>query len=311
MLLVKEMKKCTILCNPSSGSNNKEKIIKEFKIVLKEHDYDTEVIYTKYSGHAKKIVATMENTDLLVSLGGDGTFNEVVTGNLQRKEKLLLTHIPLGTTNDLGAIFGMGKDPIENLKMSLEGKIKAIDICKINDQPFVYVAALGKFTDVPYETPRKMKKNLGYLAYLINAIKSFNSKTQLFEMEYTYNGETYKGLYSLVLIMNARRMAGIDVFDEVKMDDDKFEVLMTNITSKKDIIKSLYLVKKSDITKVPGFYFFRTNNLKIKLAEEPRKNWCIDGEKLKNKDKEFEISIVKGTKMLLPKKELHKIFLDE
>ena len=95
------------------------------------------------------------------------------------------------------------------------------------------------------------------------------------------------------------------------MDDDRFEVLMTNITSRKDILKTLYLIKTSDITKVPGFYFFRTNNLKIKLAEEPKKNWCIDGEKLKHKAREFEISIVKGTKMLLPKKELHKIFLDE
>ncbi len=305
------MKNCTILCNPNSGSNNKEKLIKEFKKILKKHDYETTVVYTKYGGHAKKIVAEMENTDLLVSLGGDGTFNEVVTGNLNRKEQLLLIHIPLGTTNDLGAIFGMGKDPIANLKMCLEGKMKKIDICQINNQPFVYVAALGKFTDVPYDTPRKMKKNLGYLAYLINAIKSFNSKTQLFEMEYTYNGETYKGLYSLILVMNASRMAGIDVFDDVKMDDDQFEVLMTNITSKRDIIKSLYLVKTSDITKVPGFYFFRTNNLKIKLAEEPRKSWCIDGEKLKSKSKEFKISIIKGTKMLLPTRELHKIFLDE
>ena len=304
------MKKCTILCNPSSGSNDKEKLITEFKKILKDYGYEASAVYTKYSGHAKEIVAK-EKTDLLVSLGGDGTFNEVVSGNLLRQNKLLLLHIPLGTTNDLGAIFGMGKDPIQNLKMSLEGKIKEIDICKINDRPFVYVAGLGKFTDVAYDTPRKMKKNLGYLAYIIKAIKSCNSKTQLFEMEYTYNGETYKGLYSLVLVCNASRMAGIEVFNDVKMDDDMFEVLMTNITSRKDILKTLYLIKTSDITKVPGFYFFRTNNLKIKLAEEPKKNWCIDGEKLKHKAREFEISIVKGTKMLLPKKELHKIFLDE
>ena len=65
MLLVKQMKKCTILCNPSSGSNDKEKLIKQFKEVLKEHDYVAEVVYTRYSGHAKKIVASMENTDLL------------------------------------------------------------------------------------------------------------------------------------------------------------------------------------------------------------------------------------------------------
>ena len=204
----------------------------------------------------------------------------------------------------------MGKNPVTNLKMVLDGKVKGIDVCQINNQPFVYVAGLGKFTDVAYDTPRNLKKNLGYFAYLINALKSFNRKTHLFEMEYTCNGETYRGLYSFVLICNATRMGGIDVFNDVKMDDNKFEVLMTNITSKKDIIKSLYMVKTSDITKVPGFYFYRTDNLKIKLKEEPKKCWCIDGEKLKSKKREFEINIIKDVKMLLPTKELDKIFVN-
>ena len=127
-------------------------------------------------------------------------------------------------------------------------------------------------------------------------------------MEYTCNGETYKGLYSLVLVCNAKRIGGIEVFNDIKMDDNQFEVLMTNITSRKDIIKSLVLAKTSDITKVPGFYFYRTDHLKIKLTERPRKNWCIDGEQLKSKDKVFDISIIKDVKMLLPKKELSKIF---
>lgn len=306
------MKKCVIICNPNSGHNKKREIIEKFNQILIQYDYDPEIMYTKYSGHAKRIVKELPNDiDLVISLGGDGTFNEVVTGNIERKERVLLSHIPLGTANDLGAMFGMGKNPVNNLKMVLDGKVKEIDICQINKQPFVYVAALGKFVDIAYDTPRKLKKKFGYFAYLINAIKSFNTKTHLFEMEYTCNGETCRGLYSLILVCNATRMGGIDVFNDVKMNDDQFEVLMTNITSKKDIIKSLYLVKTSDITKVPGFYFLRTNHLKIRLAEEPKKNWCIDGEKLRPKQKNFDISIVKGIKMLLPTKELHKIFVDE
>jgi len=306
------MRRCVIICNPNSGHNKKKTIIEKFKPILEEKGYTPEVKYTKYSGHAKKIIENLPNNiDLVISLGGDGTFNEVVTGNIKRKERLLLSHIPLGTANDLGAMFGMGKNPVNNLKLVLDGKVKGIDICKINNQPFVYVAGLGKFVDIAYDTPRSQKKRLGYFAYLVNAFKIFNTKTQLFEMEYTCNGETYKGLYSLMLICNATRIGGIKVFDDVKMDDNKFEVLLTNITTKKDIIKSLYLAKTSDITKVPGFYFFRTDNLKIKLKEYPKKNWCIDGEKLKQKQKSFDISIIKGLKMLLPTKELHRIFTDE
>ena len=304
------MKKSVLICNPNSGKNNKDVLAQKCKSLLKEYGYSVDIMFTKYAGHAKKIIADLPETiDLVISLGGDGTFNEVVTGNLKRKKKLLLTHIPLGTTNDLGATFGMGKNPVNNLKMILEGTVKDLDICMINDEPFVYVAGLGKFTDVAYDTPRKLKKNLGYLAYMINAIKSFNQKTHLFEMSYTANGETYTGLYSFVLICNASRMGGLEILQDVKMNDGKFEVLLSNITTKKDIIRSLYLLKTSDITKVPGFYFFRTDNLKIKLKEAPKKRFCIDGEMLKTKTTKYEIKIVKGIKMLLPNKELDKIFI--
>ena len=304
------MKKSVLICNPNSGKNNKEVLANKFKNILNEYGYEVDIIFTKYAGHAKKIMTELsDDIDLVISLGGDGTFNEIVTGNLKRENKLLLTHIPLGTTNDLGATFGMGKNPINNLKMILEGTVKDLDICTINDVPFVYVAGLGKFTDVAYDTPRNLKEKLGYFAYMINALKSFNQKTHLFEMTYTANGETNKGLYSFALICNASRMGGLEVLQDVKMNDGKFEVLLSNITTKKDIIRSLYLLKTSDITKVPGFYFFKTDNLKISLKETPRKSFCIDGEMLKTKTKEYEIKIVKGIKMLLPNKELDKIFI--
>ena len=170
--MVTAMRKSVLVCNPNSGKNNKEVLANKFRTILNEYGFEVNVIFTKYAGHAKKIIADLpDDIDLVISLGGDGTFNEIVTGNLKRNKKLLLTHIPLGTTNDLGATFGMGKNPVNNLKMVLEGTVKELDICRINDVPFVYVAGLGKFTDVAYDTPRNLKKNFGYLAYMINAIK--------------------------------------------------------------------------------------------------------------------------------------------
>ena len=304
------MKKCALICNPNSGKNDKRVLVKEFEKVLLEKGYETEIIFTKYSGHAKKIINEFEFKDLVISLGGDGTFNEIVTGNLKRKDKLVVSHIPLGTTNDLGAMFGMGKDAVENLKMILDGVVKQVDICRINGNPFVYVAGIGKFVNVAYDTPRDMKKKWGYLAYLMNAFKIFNSKTKLFEVSYTLNGEEYSGLYSFMLICNASRMGGIKVFQDVKMDDSKFEVLLSNITTKKDVIKSLLMVK-NDITKVPGFYFYKTDNLKIKFKKRPDKNWCIDGEELPDESLEYEIDIVKDLKMMLPTKEIKNIFVNK
>ncbi len=304
------MKKCVLICNPNSGHKNRKDLLTKFQTILNEYNYDAKIEYTKYAGHAERLVAELpDNLDLVISLGGDGTCNEVVTGNLNRKKPLLLAHIPLGTTNDLGAMFGMGKNPEENLKMTLNGTVKNIDICKINNHPFVYVAGLGKFVDVAYDTPRNLKKNFGYFAYLINGFKSFNQKTKLFEMTYEVNGETTTGLYSLVLIGNATRMAGLQFFQNVKLDDGQFEVLLSNFRTKADLVRSLYYFKTSDITKAPGFYYFKTDHLKIKLKEPPRKEWCIDGEMYNEHVKEFDISIIKDFKMLIPKKNIDKIFV--
>lgn len=304
------MKKCTVIYNPNSGKKLKKDFLSKFISVLLEYDYVPEVIFSKYKGHITQLVEELGQTDLVISIGGDGTFNEAMTGNFKRKKRLLLAHIPVGTTNDVGVMFGYSKDPINNLKMLLEGEEKNIDICTINDRPFVYVAGFGKFMNVPYETSRNLKKKYGHAAYILNGIKEFIIRTKLYDITYEVDGESYSGLYSFMSISNATRMAGIkDFIKDVKLDDNKFEVLLCNITRKKDIFKSLYYLTKNDITKVPGFYFHKVSSMKIKFNTDTKKNWCIDGEKLDQDTDIYEIKIVNNVKIMLPKKNISKLFI--
>lgn len=92
------------------------------KEIIEEKGYSCDIIFTEYHGHATEIMSSLEeDVDLVISAGGDGTFNEVMTGNIKRKKRLLLAHLPVGTTNDVGAMMGYGKNIIENLKMTLNG----------------------------------------------------------------------------------------------------------------------------------------------------------------------------------------------
>ena len=156
------MKKCVLIINPNSGKDLNKNYLFEYQKLLQKHNYETIVYFTSRSKHATEIISSLpDEIDLVVSMGGDGTFNEVVSGNLKRENRLLLCHIPVGTTNDVGNMFGYGKDPIANLKLALDGSVKGIDICTINKQPFVYVAGFGKFMNVSYETPRELKSKYG------------------------------------------------------------------------------------------------------------------------------------------------------
>lgn len=312
------MKKAVFIYNPNSGKKTfrKNKVITDFKKIEKifnSYQYEVIFIKTKYAGHAKSIVRELEQVDLVVSLGGDGTFNEVVTGNLKRRDKLVISHLPYGTTNDIGAMFGLGKNIYKNLHLLLSGQERVIDICLVNGEPFVYVAGFGKFMNIPYDTKRNLKKKIGYSAYIVNGIEDFLfNKTPLYEMTYEVDGEKYHGLYSFALISNATRIAGINNFyKNVTLNDGKFEVLLCNLKKKQDIIKSLIYLKTSDITKVPGFYFHKTDHLKIKFIDKLKKPWCLDGERMEENIQEYDITITNSIKMLVPNKMIDKLFVKE
>lgn len=307
------MKKAVIIFNPNSG-NKRIKLddIIRCETILKNYDYDSSLYVTRYQGHASSIVEGIDDADLVLSVGGDGTFNEVMSGNLKRKKRLVLSHLPVGTTNDIGVMFGLGKDLQKNLKLILSGVIKNIDICSVNNRIFVYASGFGKFMNVPYETPRIMKKRIGYLAYLIEGFKYLFQNTHLYECTYEVNGEKYQGLYSFALISNANRIAGINNFyKDVKLNDNTFEVLLCNLQKRKDIVKSLVYLKKNDITKVPGFYFHKTNHFKIEFKEKLKKPWCIDGEELDVNTKKYDISIIRDIPMMIPVKNIDKLFIED
>lgn len=306
------MKKCMIVYNPNSGKYNKEDTLPKLKKILEDYEYDVDIIDTKYKGDAISIVAECEHKDLLISIGGDGTFNEVMTGNFMRDDRLILCHLPSGTTNDIGAMWGYGKNMVTNLKLALEGQVKRIDVCTINNKPFVYSAGFGKFMNIPYETPRELKKRLGHLAYIKEGIKDFFRKIKLYDISYEINGDKYRGLFSFALITNANRVAGINNFyKNIKLNDNKFEVLLCNITRLKDIVRTLCFFALYDASKIPGFYFYETDNIKIRFNSPIKKPLCIDGESLDDYSGEYDIKIDHNVYVMMPSKNINSLFIDE
>ena len=304
------MKNCIMIYNPNSGHTMNENNLKSAKKIFPEYGYNLKIIPTEYAGHAKEIVSHIEECDLVVSVGGDGTFNEVVTGNMQRKKRLLVANIPIGTTNDVGAMFGYGRNFENNLRLLLEGKVKNIDICTVNDRPFVYVAGLGKFINIAYDTPRYLKKKFGYMAYLFEGFKDFFRPIKSYKITYELNGVKKTGYYSFILISNANRIAGINNFyKEVKLDDNNFEMLLCNFPTRRTIIRALRLLIENDPNNISGIEFYKTNEVKFSFSQYPKKAWCIDGEKLDRASKYFEFKTVNDFEVLMPTKNDKKLFI--
>ena len=53
---------------------------KNAKPLLHLSGCDVRIIRTDYEGQAKSLMSVLEDTDMIVAAGGDGTINEVITG---------------------------------------------------------------------------------------------------------------------------------------------------------------------------------------------------------------------------------------
>ncbi len=305
------MKHCVVIYNPHSGTKeyNKDELKSKISNILKKYGYVAKFYQSKYKGAVTDIVQSLSSgVDLVISVGGDGTFNESMQGNFNRDSRLILGHLPTGTTNDIGRMYGYGKDLMKNLELLMDGEVKSVDICTINGAPFVYVAGFGKFMNIPYETTRKDKKRLGYIAYVKKGFETLFDRTKLYELSYDVDGETYHGFYSLMFVTNSTRIAGFqNIFNDIKLDDGKFEVLFCNIKNQKHMLKSLLYLATSDIEHVPGFYYHKTDKVVIHNTKGQKLVWDIDGEKMDIITEDIEIG-TERTDLLVPKTNIKKLF---
>ena len=303
------MKKCVLIYNPESGKKRKKLKIELTEKTLNQYGYDVTFIKTLKAGDCMNIVANLEHVDLVIVAGGDGTLNEAISGNLMRKDKLLISHLPIGTVTDVGRLYGFTKKITKDLNLMLNGVSKNIDVCLINNKPFIYVACFGNFTNISYDTPRRLKKKFGRFGYILYALKSIKEKIKQYNIQYEIDGIEYNGEFSFIFITNTSRVGGVNnIYQDVLLDDNMFEVAFCLVKNKKDLIKTFYNIKTKDINNISNIKYYRTNNLKIIFDNIPNASWCIDGEELKHNKQEFIFSVDKSSNMLIPKVNIKKLF---
>lgn len=304
-------KKIIVVYNPESGRHNDKKFVKDVRSFLEKRNFEVCFMATKAKGDASRIIRTLdsEGVNLVLVCGGDGTLNEAISGNVARSERLELAYLPFGTTNDVGHMYGLTKNYMKDLKILVDGIIKNIDICYVNKKPFVYVCCLGNFVNVSYETPRRLKKKYGKFAYIIYGLKQIKKSLRSYELSYKVNGEIHRGKYSFIFITNSSRIAGVKgIYNDVKLDDKKFEVAFCNIEKKQDVVKVLYEISTMDIEDIPEIEYYKTDRIEIVFDEVPDFSWCIDGEEYKEETKKFVFTLDNDTRMLMPRKNIKKLF---
>ncbi len=174
-------KKICFIINPISGIGKKKVIEKLIEEKLNKQIFDHKIIYTEAPKHATKIAqqAAVENFDIVVAVGGDGSVNEIAKGLINTNTAMAI--IPAGSGNGLARHLNIPLD--FKMAMSIINKAKEIQIDSINfnNEIFVNVAGIGFDALIGWKFANYGKR--GFSSYIKIILREFwKYKSQDYEL---------------------------------------------------------------------------------------------------------------------------------
>lgn len=274
------MKKMLFIYNPNAGKGLLKPKLSDVLDIMVKAGYELVVYPTQsYKDAYRKVVHMDNDYDMVVCSGGDGTLDEVVTGMMKRdkEERIPIGYIPTGTTNDFASSLHISRDIMEAADTAVHGKPFACDVGRFNKDIFVYVAAFGLFTDVPYQTDQKLKNALGHAAYVLEGVKRL-SNVPSYHIKITADDRVIEDEFMIGMITNSKSVAGFRSImgKDVRFDDGEFEVTLIkkpkSLIGLQEIITAL-LIESFD---TKHMYTFKAKEITLESKEEIP--WTLDGE---------------------------------
>ncbi len=272
------MKRVLIILNPCAGTKQANKYFVDIIDIFCRAGYETVAATTEKRGDGTEFARSRaKDFDLIVCIGGDGTFNEVIAGVIESGEDVPIGYIPAGSTNDFANSLSLSKNVVQAARDIVGGVPRSLDIGCFNGRYFSYVASFGAFTRASYEAPQSIKNALGHLAYILEGIKDIPSirpeKIRLKMEQGVYGGD-----YPFGAVSNSTSVGGIlTLSDElVDMNDGMFEVLLIKSPSNILELNQILLALTKQNYQSPMISFF--NSSEVEITADPSMPWTLDGE---------------------------------
>lgn len=273
------MKKMLFVMNPYSGQRRAVRYLADIIAMFNRADYEVITHMTSGQGDAEKTVQRIApRVDLVVCCGGDGTFNETVSGVLKSGADIPVGYIPAGSTNDFATSLRLSTNIMQAAKEILDGEPVRYDVGKFGDRYFSYVASFGAFTKSSYATPQSIKNALGHTAYVLEGITEL-SQIRKEHVRMEIDGQVVEDDFLFGAISNSTSVGGILTLDpkQVDMADGKLEVIL--VRAPQDLLElSECIVAVQMQVYNCAMITFRSAE-KIKVYADPYMPWTLDGER--------------------------------
>ncbi len=272
------MENMLFFVNPNAGSGSVAIHLMQIVQIFSAADFSITIYPTSRAKEITEIIAQRGGDfHRIVATGGDGTFNETVSGLMQLENPPILGYLPSGTTNDVASSLGLSLDTLVAADVAVAGTPRYMDVGSFADAWFTYVAAFGAFTDVAYSTPQEEKRVLGRMAYILSGVKSLVDIRPI-PATVEWHGERVQENFLFGLVSSSTSIGGIKVIGDwdIAMDDGLFEVvLVREVKNVRDFHEVAMALRRREFDN-PLFHYFKAS--RVRFTFENATPWTLDGE---------------------------------
>lgn len=264
--------------NPYAGTRRANRYLTEILAVFNRAGFDVTVHMTAGQADACRVVQQRAgDMDLIVCAGGDGTFNETVSGVLQAGADVPIGYIPCGSTNDFATSLNLSANVVQAAKDIVNGKPQRYDVGKFGDRYFAYVASFGAFTKASYKTPQNVKNALGHTAYLLEGIQEL-SQIRAEHIRIQLEDLTIEDEFVFGAVSNSTSVGGILTLDpkQVDMGDGQFELLL--VRAPKDLAELSECIRALKTQKYNCAMITFVSASRLRIDTNGKMPWTLDGE---------------------------------
>jgi len=233
------MEKWIMIVNPASASESTKDTWQLSLKALTEGGLEVEPVLTEFAGHGIDLAreAADKGYRNFISVGGDGTIHEILTGLLRHADAtgddlggFTLAVLPYGTGNDWIRTSLIPRDMAGATRCIIEGKTSREDIVRMTFDNGVYclanVGGIGLDANICYNTNNLKKR--GYKGeFLYKMVAPFSIMSQKrYPVEIVCDDKPfYKGkLYTAVIGNGLYRGGGIHQTEDGTWNDGQLEL---------------------------------------------------------------------------------------
>lgn len=269
-----------LVVNPCAGQRKAQRRLADIIAVFNRSNYRVMTYLTATQGDGERIIPAYANdVDMIVCCGGDGTFNEVISGVLKCGVDIPVGYVPTGSTNDFAASLHLSSDAKQAAQDIIEGHEICLDAGSFCGRPFSYIASFGAFTRTSYTTPQNVKNLLGHAAYVLSGIQEL-SQLKPYHLRFTLpDGEIVEDQFLFGAITNSTSVGGILTLSEkhVDLSDGQFELIL--IRAPKDPLELADCVRTIQKQTYDCSMLTFRKAAQIRVTAPKDMDWTLDGER--------------------------------